>query len=89
MLLALLGACNSSKDKDSRTEEVPPTRVAAPAITMATGTIKYEARFELWHETSEGKEQRLAETTRMIHDWLGNCVCADSCQSALLSDVST
>jgi|GEM_PF-2641410 len=30
---------------------------------------QYEARFELWHRSEQGLEDKLAETTRMINGW--------------------
>jgi hypothetical protein len=30
---------------------------------------QYEARFELWHRSAKGKEQRLISTTRMVNGW--------------------
>ena len=30
---------------------------------------EYEARFELWHKNSEGKDIKLLETSRIINGW--------------------
>ena len=40
-------------------------------VTVYEGnwTTQYEARFELWHIATEGTEQKLAETQRMINGW--------------------
>lgn len=40
-------------------------------VTIYEGdwSIKYEARFELWHQSDSGTEKKLAEMSRMINGW--------------------